>query len=80
MIRPELHETLAALIEALEPGLDGGRVVEAALETPMEVTVSGSGRGMVFRAGPARSRFVSGVMAPVHRITLTAAHEAEDGT
>jgi hypothetical protein len=72
MTLPPLSDTLIALIEALDPTVAGTRVTGADLDTPLEIAFTGSGASMVCRAAPARSRFVSGVMAPVHHVTLTA--------
>lgn len=73
MTRPELHETLTALVEALDYAGDGPTIETARLETPMEITVAaGADAGLRFHAAPAVSRFRSGIMAPVHRVALTA--------
>lgn len=72
MSRPELSDTLTELITALDAPADGATVIEASLETPMEISFTSTGSALTFRAAPARSRFVTGVMAPVHRVTLTA--------
>jgi hypothetical protein len=62
--RPELHETLTALVGAIP--LDGPVVLELQLEVPMEVTLGLSGGNLVVHAAPGHSRFTSGFLPPVH--------------
>lgn len=74
MSAPELHRTLIALISALEPGShpDAPDVVEAELDVPMEVWIGQHGGRLTAFAGPASSRWETGVMAPVHHVHITA--------
>jgi hypothetical protein len=62
--RPELHETLTALVGAIP--LDGPVVLDLQLEVPMEVTLGLAGRDLVVHAAPGHSRFTSGFQPPVH--------------
>lgn len=78
MTLPLLSDTLVALIEALDPTVAGMHVTGADLDTPLEIAFTGAGTSMLCRAAPARSRFLSGVMAPVHHVTLTAGLVEDD--
>lgn len=69
MARPELHETLTALVGAV-PDDGSTTVVEVRLDVPMEVTVARRDAGLVVYAAPGHTRFVSGVLPVVHRTSL----------
>jgi hypothetical protein len=69
MTRPELTETLTALVSAV---LGDGPVsaVDVDLTVPMEVAVRIDRGELVFHAAPGHTRFVSGFLPPVHRTRL----------
>ena len=68
MGRPELHETLTALVGAIPA--DGPVVLDLDLEVPMEVTLGLDGDALVVHAAPGHSRFISGFQPPVHTTRL----------
>ena len=78
MTRPELNETLTALIEAFEaPDIPGAPKVDMAeLEIPCEVKVA----GLTAFAAPPQSRFETGFQNPIHRIRLRAVPQEGDGS
>jgi hypothetical protein len=75
--RPELHQTLTALLGAV-PLDAAATVVEVDLEVPMEVTLSRRGAALVVLAAPGHTRFISGLLPVVHRTRLHIVAE-EDG-
>ena len=80
MNRPELHETLVALVDAFDgSGFDGQiQVTDAELTVPFELVVVAGGDGLKAYGAPPQSRFASGVMQPVHRVYIRAALEATE--
>lgn len=73
MSRPELNETLTALVGAVPlggPTDPSVTVAEIDLDVPMEVTLARRGSGLVLLAAPGHTRFVSGVLPVVHRTRL----------
>lgn len=74
MTRPELNETLTALIEAIDaPDILGAPRIDAAeMEIPCEVTLTAHPAGLTAFAAPPQSRFESGFQNPIHRIRLRA--------
>lgn len=73
MSRPELNETLTALVGAVPlggPTDTSVTVAEVDLDVPMEVTLVRRGSGLVLLAAPGHTRFVSGVLPVVHRTRL----------
>ncbi len=81
MSRPELHQALAALIEALDgPAIDGSlQISEAEMTVPFEVIVTAGPDGLKAFGAPPESRFESGMMQPVHRVSLRARREGSRG-
>ena len=79
MNRPELSETLLALVQGILAAPESGLVVEhAELEVPLEV-VGGVEEGrLVIRASPPFTRWKSGVLPPVHLSRLRFARVAEE--
>jgi len=66
-MRPLLAETLIALVEAVRaPSGSGIVVTEAEIELPLEVTSAVHHGKLVFFGGPPHTRWVSGVLPPVH--------------
>jgi hypothetical protein len=75
--RPELHETLTALVGAVP--LDHAiPVVEVELEVPMEFLLARRGADLVIEAGPGHTRFLSGFLPPVHTVRLRMVAQAPD--
>jgi hypothetical protein len=73
MARPELHETLTALVGAVPMGAASDTsitVAEVDLDVPMEVSLVRQGSGLIILAAPGHTRFVSGVLPVVHRTRL----------
>ncbi|MDJ0994555.1 MAG: hypothetical protein QNI90_13345 [Dinoroseobacter sp.] len=72
MTRPELHETLTAMIAALDPPATapGLRITEAHLDAPLELTLAQGEDGLTAYAAPPSTRFVTGFQNPVHRMQL----------
>ena len=71
MHRYELSDTLLALTGSLESSGPTGLVLtEAIVEIPLEVTGVVEDNRLVFFASPPHTRFVSGVLPPLHRTTL----------
>ncbi len=69
MSRPQLSETLTALVEAVP--LDGSTaVVEIDLDVPVEITLSRGEADLVVHAAPGHTRFVSGFLPVVHTMRL----------
>ena len=66
MSRPELSETLVALVSAVSPPGEQVVPVEVDLSVPMEISVEADDDGLVVRAAPGHTRFVSGFLPPVH--------------
>lgn len=83
MTRPELHQTLTAMIAALDPPAEapGLRVTDARLDAPLELSLAHGPGGLTAFAAPPTSRFVTGFQNPVHRMRITAgdARIAPDG-
>lgn len=82
MTRPELGDTLLALLDGVQTAGGGGVTVEEAeLDVPLEVVGAVEGGRLVFRAGPPFSRWVSGVLPAVHRtrLRIVRADELEGG-
>ncbi|NUP09125.1 MAG: hypothetical protein HOW73_24000 [Polyangiaceae bacterium] len=68
MAVPVLAETLLALIESLDAAPGTGVVVTSMeLEVPLEATASIERGDLVIRAGVPHTRWVSGVLPPVHK-------------
>lgn len=74
MTRPELHQTLTAMIVALDPSADatGLRVTDARLDAPLELALGRGPEGLTAYAAPSASRFVTGFQYPIHRMRITA--------
>lgn len=74
MTRPELHQTLTAMIAALAPsaGAQGLRITDAKLDAPLELALGHGADGLTAFAAPPASRFVTGFQNPVHRMRITA--------
>lgn len=77
MGRPELHQTLTALIGAVPLDV-ATMVVEVDLDVPMEVNLARRGDTLVVHASPGHTRFISGLLPAVHRTQLHIVAE-EDG-
>lgn len=80
MSRPELNETLTALVAAVP--LDASTtVVELDLDVPMEISLSHErahdGEHLVVHAAPGHTRFVSGVLPVVHTLRLRVVTSAD---
>ena len=69
MSRPELNETLTALVGAVPLDASSSRV-ELDLDVPMEIELSRDSDGLVIHAAPGHTRFVSGFLPVVHHTTL----------
>lgn len=78
MGRPELHETLTALVGAIP--LDGPVVLDLDVEVPMELTLGLADGVLVVHAAPGHSRFTSGFLLPVHTTRLHVVALDTDGT
>ncbi|HEX3455578.1 MAG TPA: hypothetical protein VHS03_13200 [Gaiellaceae bacterium] len=66
-----LSETLAALVESIEPPDGSGlRIESATLDVPLEIGVASSRHGPVFLAGLPFTRWQSGVLPVVHTAHL----------
>jgi hypothetical protein len=77
--RPQLAETLLALVAGVEAPQGAATVIEVDLLVPMEISVAiDDVRGIVVHAAPGHSRFVSGFLPPVHRTRLRIV--AQDGS
>jgi hypothetical protein len=76
--RPELHETLTALVGAIP--LDGPVVLDLDLEVPMELTLGLADGALVVHAAPGHSRFTSGFLPPVHTTWLHVVALETDGS
>lgn len=80
MSRPELHETLTALVRAVPA--DGLTMVEIDLDVPMEISLSRQNGHLVIHAAPGSTRFVNGLLPVVHNTRLVIRmplEEAADG-
>jgi hypothetical protein len=82
MNRAELRETLLALIDGLRaPSGSGVVITEAEIELPLEVTSAMRGGKLVFFCSAPHTRWVSGVLPPLHlgklRVELAEAGCAE---
>ncbi|HEY7036582.1 MAG TPA: hypothetical protein VH482_34960 [Thermomicrobiales bacterium] len=76
MIRPELAQTLTALIEGLVPPTGSGLVVTAAeMDVPLEVSGAVIDGNLIFYGAPPHSRWKSGLLPPVHLGHLSIAVE-----
>lgn len=72
MAAPILAETLIALVESFDATPDSGVVVTSIeLDVPLEATVGVEGGDLVVRAGLPHTRWVTGVLPPVHKGKLT---------
>ena len=73
MPRPLLGETLEALVQGVvgtqvPPTITMEVIIDVPMEVELEVDAAGS---LVFRAAPGHTRFVSGLLPPLHRTQLT---------
>ena len=69
MARPELSQTLLALVDAVP--LDAGMtVLEVELEVPMEVVLARRGAHLIVQASPGHTRFVSGFLPRAQRTCI----------
>lgn len=77
MSRPELHESLTALITALDSDQieESPSVVSASVTLPVELHLESHEGKVTAFAAPPTSRWESGLMAQTHRITFTATRE-----
>jgi hypothetical protein len=69
MSRPQLSETLTALVGAV-PIDASATMVELDLDVPMEISLSREQDHLVVHAAPAHTRFVSGFLPVVHTMRL----------
>ncbi|WP_028644136.1 hypothetical protein [Nocardioides sp. URHA0020] len=69
MSRPELNETLTALVGAV-PTDGATTMVEVDLDVPMEISLSHRDGHLVVHAAPGSTRFVSGFLPVVHNTRL----------
>jgi hypothetical protein len=81
--RPELSDTLIALVDAMSPvDEDPTRVatlvVEVDLDVPMEISAARRGAQLVILAAPGHTRFVSGFLPTVHNTRLHVVAERSD--
>ena len=78
MSRPELNETLTALVGAVP--MDGATtMVEVDLDVPMEISLSHRDGALVIHAAPGSTRFVNGLLPVVHntRLVIVASDAAQ---
>jgi hypothetical protein len=67
MARPQLHETLAAAVEAVSPQAQSGIVVtEVELDLPLEIVAAERGGRPLIAGGVPHSRWHSGFLPEVH--------------
>ncbi len=81
MSRPELNETLTALVRAV-PADGLTTMVEIDLDVPMEISLSHQDGRLVIHAAPGSTRFINGLLPIVHNTRLvigTPLEEAADG-
>ena len=69
MSRPELNETLTALVGAV-PMNGSTTMVEVDLDVPMEISLSSRDGDLVIHAAPGSTRFVTGLLPVVHNTRL----------
>ena len=69
MSRPELNETLTALVGAV-PLDASSTMVEFDLDVPMELSLSHEHERLIVHAAPGHTRFVSGFLPVVHHLRL----------
>lgn len=78
MSRPQLNETLTALVGAVP--LDASTtMVEFDLDVPMEISLSHEHDHLVVHAAPGHTRFVSGFLPVVHNLRLRIVATSPEG-